>query len=98
MGLLRFRLDLLTPLVRLLIEVEEQGEEDDRVHQQQGGHDFWISAVEEQYLSRMEEHKRELELYSRKYRNVCFRRAVNRIAFRGKRLQGYRYVQDEGGQ
>lgn len=49
-SLLRFRLDLLALLVRLLIEVEEQGKEDGRVHQQQGGHEFRVSAVEEQHL------------------------------------------------
>lgn len=49
-------------LVGLLVEVEEQTEEYGRVKQQQGGHQFGITAVEDENLSGVEEHEGELKL------------------------------------
>lgn len=63
--LLRFGLEQLGLLVRLLIKVEEQDKEDGRVHQQQGGDQFRVSAVKEQHLGRVEEHESELQLYEK---------------------------------
>lgn len=52
----------LVPLVGLLVEVEEEREEDGRVDQEESCHQFWVAAVEDQDLERMEENQGELSL------------------------------------
>jgi len=74
-------LDHLVLPVRLFVEIEKQGEENGRVQQQKGGHQFRISTVEEQYLRRMEENQRELELRKARVKNRFNNVDITRLLF-----------------
>lgn len=46
-----------------LVEVEEEHEEDDRVDEQHSCHQLRVSTVKNEDLGRVDEHKRELQLW-----------------------------------
>lgn len=85
-NLLRFDLLDGVLLVRLVVEVREEHEEDGRVEQEERPDESWVAAVEPEQLGGVDEHQRELQLKSQRSASIFFRKVIRSDDFGKKKL------------